>query len=280
VRPSEPSRGAAVGVEPSQRWMADAIRRPETLLDDPSMRAACDEIVADDGRLSPVEQLEIYREQFFFRHIDALVEDFPGVRHLVGAERFHDLAVEYLGAHPPTSFTLRDLGDRFPTFLRAHRAIDAHAIVCDMADVEWAFVEVFDAAGAERLDAARLATVPADAWANVALVLHPTLRLVRLDHPVHRMREAILAGEDPPLPEARPVHLALFRDELQIRYDELDPACFALVEELGRGTPLGAACDAIASRFFPDDPAAVGARLEAWFARLMALGLIVDLRLG
>lgn len=259
--------------------MAEAIRRPESLLDDPSMRAACDDVIAASGRLSPVEQLEIYREQFFFRHIDALVEDFPGVRHLVGPDRFHELAVAYLGAHPPTSFTLRDLGDRFAAFLREQRALERHALVCDMANVEWAFVEVFDAPHAPRLDPARLAAVPEGAWNDVVLALHPTLRLVRVEHPVHRLREAILAGDAPALPDPAPACLALFRDDLQIRYDELDPACFALVETLARATPLGPACDAVATRFFAAAPASVPALLQAWFARLMALGLIVDLRL-
>jgi hypothetical protein len=255
-----------------QLFMAAAIQRPKSLVGDADMARACASHIRAGARLSPVEQLEIYREQFFFRHIDALAEDFPGARYLLGADRFNEVAVAYLGAHPPESFTLRDLGNRFSDFLRRTGAL---SIACDMAELEWAFVEVFDAKGAPRMDPARLAEVPADRWSDAILRLHPTLRRVSLLTPVHRIREAIVDGEAPEVPAPERSFVVLFRDELQLRYDEIEEAAFTLLSLLAEGVPLGAACDRTVSAH-PGDEDALSQKLQGWFQRWMSLGWIAD----
>lgn len=268
-----------------QTWMAAALQQPTSFVDDEAISAAASQHITGSAQLSPVEQLDIYREQFFLRHVDALAEDYPGVRFFVGEERFHALALAYLAHHPPTSFTLRDLGDSFPRFLRETRRdetvdVATYEHACDMADVEWAFVEVFDAADAAPLAPAVLAQVPPEEWPGAKLVLLPSLRLLALACPVHRMREALLEGETPEIPAAEPVRLALFREELQLRYAEIDEDLFALAGELLSGTPLGPACDAVAARFSPDDPAAFAPRLQATFARLTQFGWLVAVEVG
>ena len=44
-------------------------------------------VIAGNDRLTPEEQAEIYREQFWLRHRDVLRDDYPALRHLLGEER-------------------------------------------------------------------------------------------------------------------------------------------------------------------------------------------------
>ena len=59
----------------NQAALADVMRRAGALTSDPYGGAIAAEIAAGNERLSPVEQVDIYREQFFLRHVDALRDD-------------------------------------------------------------------------------------------------------------------------------------------------------------------------------------------------------------
>src|SRR5580700_2679363 len=100
-----------------QALMGEAVVRTATIADDAALSRATARVVAQGVRLSPVQQLEIYREQFWLRHIGGMKEDFVTIHHLLGDEGFRTLCEAYLAAHPPTSFTLRDLGEHFAAFV-------------------------------------------------------------------------------------------------------------------------------------------------------------------
>ena len=103
-----------------QGFLGETFRGMTPLGDRPDLHAAIAAIVAGNDRLTPAEQAEIYREQFWLRHRDVLRDDYPALRHLIGDEPFDDLVRAYLEACPPRSYTLRDLGDRLAEFARSY----------------------------------------------------------------------------------------------------------------------------------------------------------------
>src|SRR5579864_11144 len=70
--------------------------------------------------LSSFERLEIYNRQYWFRVIAAVAEDFPALNVVLGQERFDSLVLAYLRENPSTSFSLRDLGARLPSWLASY----------------------------------------------------------------------------------------------------------------------------------------------------------------
>lgn len=239
--------------------------------------------IAGNDRLQPAEQLEIYRRQFWLRHTQSLLEDFPGVSGILGQREWEALTESYLREHAPTSFTLRDLGDRFAQHLESRLETPHHELCLDMARLEWCYVELFDAAEAPPLDPGELATIPDEAWPEVRVVPSPTLRLLRTRYPVAELRKTLRkatqrddAGTAPtapptgeaapvPIPEPAPSRLALYRDaERQLRYLELGEAAFTLLEELASGKRLQAACEATAERV-PESRDEIEARIGEWF---------------
>ena len=79
-----------------QRSMAGAIFRPLTpawrmqanLPDGNNLRAAASEFIKPNDRLSSFERLEIYNRQYWFRLLDCLYEDYPGLLAVLGERRF------------------------------------------------------------------------------------------------------------------------------------------------------------------------------------------------
>jgi Protein of unknown function (DUF692) len=67
-----------------QALMAEQLRTRRALPKDVAVSAPASESIQPSGSLSPVERLEIYREQLWPRHTSSLVEDFPGLSGILG----------------------------------------------------------------------------------------------------------------------------------------------------------------------------------------------------
>ena len=78
-----------------------------------------------NDRLSALERIEIYNRMYWFRTLDSLHEDLPGLRAVLGEKKFARLIETYLTKEPSRSFTLRDLSARLEKFIRAHPKLTA-----------------------------------------------------------------------------------------------------------------------------------------------------------
>jgi hypothetical protein len=267
-----------------QTQIAAFLRRRRDLAHDEEARRFADEHLAGNARLSPVEQLEIYREQFYLRHTASLVEDFPGVGGILGQEAWDRLVWDYLASVPPASYDLGELGAGLADFAATRDWLAPSELVVDMARLEYAHLEVFDAPDRAPLDPAKLAAVPEDAWERARLVPDPGLRLLHLRYPVLELRKVILAqnerGETSELmlPAPKPGYFAVHRRKLAIFHDELEPASFALLAHVVQGEPLGVACEN-AARDASTSVETLGENLGRWFSEWSARGYVVDVDL-
>ncbi|HKQ97788.1 MAG TPA: DNA-binding domain-containing protein [Candidatus Polarisedimenticolia bacterium] len=180
----------AAGLLPTQRLFWDLIAAPEGVL--PGLEALVregragtddlDRMIVGDARLSASDRLDIYANMYFFRLLDALKEDYPRLLAALGAARFHNLITDYLLACPSRHPSLRYLGDRLPEFLARHPLERESAGLADLARLEWARADIFDAADAPVLTRADLAKLPPDDAGDLRVALVPAYRLLRLGH--------------------------------------------------------------------------------------------------
>jgi hypothetical protein len=257
--------GGAFDLAALQGFVCDVLVERAKLAELPALAAKTPEHVAGNDRLSPVEQLDIYREQFWLRHLDCMYEDYETLAKLVGWDAFEDMCAAYFAWAPPRDFSLRDLGKRFAEFLAANEPWASDRLLFDVARTEWAFVDAFDGPDAPPLDVARIAAVPDDAWPRARIGLHPALQRLALDHPAHELRERARTGGEAARPEPRRVNVFVYRGEGTLQYIEVDDDEHALLDELAGGAPLGEACERAMARANVADVAAFESRLGAWF---------------
>ncbi len=253
-----------------QLVLADLVRRPEPIADVDLARR----IATGNERLAPIEQLEIYREQFFFRHVDVLRDDFKALERLLGKDAFTALARAYLAAVPPSSFTLRDLGRGMVTFSKTVAPWSEDPLLAEIAMVEWAFVEAFDGPDASPFDPASVAGIPEEEWPNARLVLDPSLQRLALGHPAHDYRiDARKDGPAPPRPAPRPCYVVIGRGPTALTAWDVEREAYALLDELASGVALGDACERAASAS-GIALAAFQQKIAAWFSEWTARGWI------
>ena len=270
--PNEPNE-----LDELQAFFAAQLQSRRTLPKDAAISAQASKLIKASGTLSPVERLEIYREQFWLRHTSSLVEDFPGVSGILGQQAWAPLVEGYLAAHPPHSFTLRDLGLQFPAYVAAQHALEHHGLCSDMARLELAYVEIFDAEDAAPVAPEALASIAEDDWERVRIDFHPALRLLKTAYPVAALRRQLIEAQSSaatrglPAPEAQ--CLLLFRRDLSMFHDVISEGAFALLSALTRRVPLVAAC-AEAQLEVPGEAASIEENVGAWFQSWAARGLI------
>ena len=290
--------GHAMDLEALQREMAAAVMQPltkddsmrETAADGRPMADVAASFIAPNSRLTAFERLEIYNRQYWYRVLNALAEDFPALRALVGERKFEALSIAYLTEHPSRSFTLRNLGSGLVEWLAAHPEFAGrrHALAIDVARIEWAFVEAFDSAECAPLTLAQIAALDGASL----LALQPHLRLMALNYPADRLvlalhdrekrqtSEAGLEHEDAaeapvelPGLRRRPLWLAAHRVDFSVYYRRLAQEEFLALRALRDGLSLG---EAIEQAFTASSiPAARQAgRVRTWFANWAELGWI------
>jgi hypothetical protein len=254
-----------------QRRMARAVMAPLTpsermrrlAPDGRPMRRVAAEFIKPNDRLTSFERLEIYNRQYWFRLFSGFAEDFPGVRAVLGDRRFDSLSKAYLKACPSRSFTLRNLGSRLDSWLRAHPrwAGARQKLVVDMARLEWADIEAFDGKAEPLLKPEDLAGVDPG---RLRLRLQPYIQLLDLRYPVDDLLLAV--REDGPVDsqdasnafnerrkhtrvaavarlKPASIFLAVHRVEYSVYFRRLEPEEFAILRRLRQGKSLNQAMD-------------------------------------
>ena len=241
-------------------------------------------IAAGGPGLSPREQLEIYRDQFFQRHVECLADDFPTLLALLGSGAFEGLCRAYLAAHPPATFSLRDIGAHLPAYLAAAPGTPAgegdeapipRPWLVDIARMEWALIEAFDAEDAPPLESGALQRLSPEELDGARFSLDPSLRLLALGYPAHEVLAAVEEGGEVTLPEARPSWVVVHRDAgLNLAWSEIPRVAFRALELLREGKALAEAMDAVAEGMGEDELAWLMESVGGWFGEWARRGWI------
>lgn len=213
------------------------------------------------GGLDTERRLGIYRTNARENFALALEAAFPLLLRCLGPEEFRQLAWTYQRACPSPAGNLFHAGRGLPGFLSAHlRGADEEFLV-DVARLEWLVQESMVAAdGDEALDLAALAAVPAARQGDIRFRLHPSVRLLTLDHAVFALWEALQAGA--PIPPARrePEHLLVLRRLSGVELQRLPATDLKWLGSLQGGATLGDAAAALPA----DGQDALGGLLVRW----------------
>ena len=210
-------------------------------------RARAAKLFAGDARMSAEERLDVYANMYFFRLRDSLAEDFPRTAGALGEARWHNLVTDYLLAHPPSRWSLRWAGEALPAFLRTHAYGAERPWLADVAALEQARNEAFQALDAEPLRPETLAAVPAEEWPGLRFLPAPGTALVGSRWDLAAWWEDG-TETDAPAALAEEAALLVFRDgEDDVRHDVLAPDEAEAARRLLVGATFAEVCETFAA---------------------------------
>lgn len=250
---------AALGEGARRAGIAGAAPSPAT------HDAALLALVEGSDALCPAERLQIYTDMYRARLVDVLREDFPRVLAILGDDAFAAVACRYLAWCPSTRPSVRHVGERFADFLGTDPSTPE--ILADLARLEWARVEAFDAPDAEPLRVADLQSVPPTAWPSLRFRRIPASLIVESAWPVDRLWAGAGMPGDAALdaPRAEATTIRVWREEWSVSHAAMGAAELRAFRALDRGDTFAGLCAALETDDDADSAArAMGAILLRW----------------
>jgi hypothetical protein len=232
--------------------------------------ADIDRVILPSKTLTAVERVGVYQGMYLLRMIEALEGDYPAVAHFLGEEEFAEVVTRYVAAHPSTSYSFNRLGQRFPEFLRESRGLRRKGFVADLARLELAVTEVFDAPESPAWPADAVAKMPQGDWPGAVLRPIAAFRLGAYAHPVNAYLQSVKEeNHDHPDVGRKASWVAVWRKRHEVWRLDLSKPAHDFLAALAKGRPFGKAV-ATTARGLQGNP---GDQLFRWLRDWVAEGM-------
>ncbi len=229
---------------------------------------------------SPREKREVlfgvYRHAYGSRLVEAMRNEHEMLHLYLGDEMFDAMGHAYVAAHPSQHPNLRWFSKNLPDFLKSAEPYSDHPVLSDLAALEKALNDAFDAADAAVVGLADMAAFAPEAWAGLTFQPHPSTRRLDLSTNASAIWLALKHDETPPDAVALegPCRLLIGRQEVTPMSRELGAEEAMMWDEATRKIPFGVLCSMLATYDDPDGAAARGAGyLHGWITAGLLAGV-------
>lgn len=209
----------------------------------------------------------VYKFAYGSRLVEALRND-HGLLHLyLGDEMFDEMGAAYVAAKPSEHPNMRWFSQGLPAFLRDNEPYSKYPVIAELAGLEKALNDAFDAADAPVVEIADVAAVPPESWNDLKFQCHPSA--VRLDFKTNASDVWLALKNDETPPDAveleTPAHILVWRQGVTPMFRVLADEEAMMWDEASSGIPFGVLCAMLATYDDPDSAAARGAGyLHGW----------------
>ncbi|MGH1577246.1 HvfC/BufC family peptide modification chaperone [Planktotalea sp.] len=227
-----------------QEWMQNALVHPHKV-----QTQEVNARLVPSNRLSASERLAIYQRSYITRLCVCLAEQFPASRHALGPALFDNFARVYLARDPSDSYTLYELGRRFPAFLEETRPDAAQPeenretwinFMIDLATYERSLFVLFDAPGHEGKEWPNVDTPDED------LVLQPCFALGSYRFPVANYYHNVSDNSEVQLPPLENSYVAISRFDYLTSSFPITYPHYVFLKALQNSQNVAAALDHVA----------------------------------
>ena len=220
---------------------------------------------------SPREKREtlygVYRYAYGSRLVEALRNDHGLLHSYLGDEGFDEMGHAYVKARPSEHPNLRWFSQGLPEFLRSAEPYCNHPVLADLAALEKALNDAFDAAEGEVLELTAMASFAPERWNDLTFRPHPSAARLDLSTNASAVWLALKHDETPPDAATleEPARILVWRQDTTPMFRELPPEEAMMWDEAANGIPFGVLCEMLATYDDPDGAAARGAGyLHVW----------------
>jgi putative DNA-binding protein len=251
-----------------QKQFLDAVMRGDaTILDH----------IPANSRTTNATLLGVYQHAYAARLVEVVRNDHPVLVAYMGDEAFGAMARRYVAAHPSRHPNARWFASKLPEFLAASDDFCAVAELTEIAALERALGNAFDAEDAPVLDVVGLAKHPPETWGDLAFVPHPSVSLLRCTANTFEMWRALKDESAPPPAKMLPAPetVLVWRRGATPRVRIVSPEEAMMWSEAARGVAFGRLCELVAVFGGSDDADARSAEyLLGWLNEGMLKGVV------
>jgi hypothetical protein len=225
------------------------------------------------AKVSREKRMDIYKEAYRLRLIEALTANFPILEKYLGYEQFNKLANGYIDAYPSEFRSIRWFGDRLDLFLNENEPYHVFPYLSEFANLEWCMTLSFDAREESVITLGAIGEVAPHLWETMRFRLHHSIHLLTFNWNVVDLWKSLSQDETPPDPvKQAPQSWILWRQNLINRYCLLPTDEHLALASIAEGKKFGEVCELLSE--WSEDPALKAASLlKGW----IEAGLIIEI---
>ena len=220
---------------------------------------------------SPNEKREtlygVYRYAYGSRLVEAMRSEHELLHGYLGDETFDAMGRAYVAANPSQHPNLRWFSHALPDFLKSTAPYSEHPELSELAALEKALNDAFDAREGPITSLADMAGFAPEIWNGLKFQAHPSALRLDLSSNASAIWLALKNDETPPEAAAldEPSRLLVWRQDVTPMFRELSAEEAMMWDEATSGIPFGVLCSMLATHDDPDGAAARGAGyLHGW----------------
>lgn len=223
--------------------------------------------ILDSAREKRETLFGVYRHAYGSRLVEAVRNDHELLHGYLGDEMFDEMGHAYVKARPSEHPNLRWFSQGLPDFLKSTAPYSDYPVLSDLAALEKALNDAFDAKDGPVLGLADMTGFAPEAWADLTFQAHPSASRLDLSTNASAIWRALKNDETPPdaaVPD-EPSRLLIWRRDVTPVFRELSVEEAMMWDEAANGVPFGVLCSMLATYDDPDGAAARGAGyLHGW----------------
>lgn len=233
------------------------------LLDDEAIEIV--ERVESTPKRSAVLRMALYGDAYKLRLKEALSTDYERLHSYLGDELFDNLMQRYIDGHPSHHTSLRYFGQHMVKLLEELEPFDQLPVVADLARIEQAFGNSFDAADCQSASLNQLAQQEPEAWATLTLRFHSAVQLLPQHYNSFQIWRSLANEETPPPKIVSDSTWLIWRQDLVSRYRALENAELSALTVAMSGGNFADLCEALLEHFSEQEtPQKAVAYLQQW----------------
>jgi hypothetical protein len=233
-------------------------------------------LIPDSSREQKAVLLGVYRRAYGARLAEFLQNDYPKLFDYLGDGPFRDMADSYAKDHPSDTPNARWYGRHLPTFLAKTPPYASLGAIGELALLEKALTDAFDAPDEPVITLDDLRGIPPEAFTDLRLTPQSHTACLELSTNAVAIWLSLDRAEEPPdaitLEQgAQGRAVLVWRQERTPRFRSLQSEESMLWREAAKGTTFGVLCELAATY---DDPDAAAGRAAGYLHGWLASGLL------
>lgn len=225
--------------------------------------------IAASGKTTRDVLFGVYRHAYSARLVEIVGHDFEQLRAWLGQEAFDALARAYVASNPSRHANARWYSRDLPDFLKTATPFRDAPELADLALLERALNDAFDAADGPVLQLDALARIAPERWSAIRFRAHPSAARIDLRTNTAEIWIALKEQRAPP-PAAlagSPVRLIVWRQDLVPKFRVVSDEEAMMWDEAAAGVPFGVLCEMLSFRADAGTaPLRAATLLQGWIA--------------
>lgn len=221
---------------------------------------------------------DVYRDAYVLRLVEAMSKSYELIYSYMGDEMFGEMGRVYIAQHPSHTPNIRWYAHNLPRFLANDETYGDYPILAELASLEAALNDAFDASDGKVLTLADLQAIDPSIWHDLVFAPHDSVR--RFDFATNTLAVWGALRDDEEVPEAEtrdtPEAVVVWRQESVAMVRPLGVEEAMMWDEAAKGIPFGQLCAILATY---DDPDGAAARAAGYLGQWVTAGMLAYARL-